>query len=254
MALYTLAGTIVSIGTSRAVDFSGSNSDILADFAADSYTPIAETETLSDFGDTATDVPFTGLGSGRTRHFKGSFDGGVATITCGDMPNDPGQAAVKAAAEDNAGDDEYNIRFQWRNGDVSYIRGPVMSWSRVNGTGPNNVAKRSFNISNNYGEFVDYANDGGVAPVNTVPPAISGTAETGQTLTGSTGSWTGTPSPSHSFQWLLDGVALPGKTASTIGVIADYEGSELAFMVIATNASGVSYAVSEPTATITSGA
>lgn len=156
MALYTLAGTKVSIGTSAAVDFTGNDAAIIADFAADSYLLIAETETISDFGDTATDVPFTGLADARTRHLKGSTDGGVATITAGDEPGDPGQAAVKvAAAPTNQA--EFNIKFEWKNGDVSYIRGPVMSFTRINGTGPNNVAKRSFGISNSFGEFIDPA-------------------------------------------------------------------------------------------------
>ena len=250
MALYSLAGTKVSIGTSLAVDFSGSDSDILEDFAADTYIEIAEAETISDFGDTATDVPFTAIGDARTRHLKGSTDGGVATITCADVPSDPGQAAVKAAAA-ATNQSEYNFKFEWKNGDVSYIRGPVMSFTRINGTGPNNVAKRSFGVSNSYGEFIDLATGGGVAPVNTVLPAITGTAETGQTLTASSGSWTGTPSPSYSYQWLLDGVSLPGKTASTISVIADYEGSVLSVMVTAKNTAGSAIAVSAETATIT---
>src|SRR5690606_5577872 len=100
----------------------------------------------------------------------------------------------------------------------------------------------------------DLATGGGVAPANTVLPAITGTAETGQTLTASSGSWTGTPSPSYAYQWLLDGVSLPGKTASTISVIADYEGSVLSVMVTATNTAGSAVAVSDETATITDGA
>lgn len=156
MALYTLAGTIVSIGTSAAVDFSGTETEIITDFAADTYKPIAETETISDFGDTASDVAFTAIGDARTRHLKGSTDGGVVTITCADVPTDLGQKAVKAAAAPT-NQAEYNLKFEWKNGDVSYIRGPVMSWSRINGTGPNNVAKRSFGISNSYGEFINPA-------------------------------------------------------------------------------------------------
>ncbi len=39
-------------------------------------------------------------------------------------------------------------------------------------------------------------------PVNTAPPAISGTPTVGQTLEASTGSWAGTPSFSYSYQWL----------------------------------------------------
>ncbi|MBU1306330.1 MAG: hypothetical protein KKF33_12540 [Alphaproteobacteria bacterium] len=156
MALYTLAGTIVSIGTSAAVDFTDTPTNILVDFAADTYTVIGETETISDFGDTATDVPFTGLGDSRTRHLKGSTDGGMAQITCADQPSDAGQAAVRAACVPT-NQAEYNVKFEWRNGDVSYIRGPLMGFGRVNGTGPNNVAKRQFSISNSYGEFIDPA-------------------------------------------------------------------------------------------------
>src|SRR5690606_21976934 len=138
-----------------------------------------------------------------------------------DMPTDAGQAAVKAASA-ATNQNEFNLKFEWANGDVSYIRGPVMGWQRVNGSGPNNVAKRQFSISNSYGEFIDYASGAGVAPANTVLPAITGTAETGQTLTASSGSWTGTPTPTYAYQWFLDGESLPGKTASTISVIADY--------------------------------
>lgn len=156
MALYTLAGTEVAIGTSAAVDFTGTNTEILADFALDTFVDIGETETISDFGDTATDVPFTGLGDARTRHLKGSTDGGMAEITCADQASDPGQAAVKAACVPT-NQAEYNIRFTWKNGDVSYIRGPLMGFGRVNGTGPNNVAKRKFSISNSYGEFINPA-------------------------------------------------------------------------------------------------
>jgi len=156
MAIYTLAGTKVSIGTSAAVDFTGTETEIVTDFEADTYKVIAETETLSDFGDEATDVPFTSLGDSRTRHGKGTTDGGVVTITCADMPSDLGQIAVKAAsgATNQA---EYNVKFEWQNGSVSYIRGAVMGWKRVNGTGPNNVAKRQFVVSNSYGEFIKLA-------------------------------------------------------------------------------------------------
>jgi hypothetical protein len=249
MALYTLAGTKVSIGTSLAIDFAGNNAAILGDFAADTYTPIAETETISDFGDTATDVPFTGLADARTRHLKGSTDGGVATITCGDQPDDPGQAAVKAAAAPT-NQDEYNIRFEWKNGDVSYIRGPVMSFTRVNGTGPNNVAKRSFGVSNSYGEYINAAAGSGSVPDNTVLPAITGTAQEGETLTASTGTWSGTPTPSYSYQWLADGESLPGKTSSTLDVTAAMVGAAISVIVTATNTSGTGIAVSAPTSDV----
>jgi len=39
------------------------------------------------------------------------------------------------------------------------------------------------------------------APVNTAPPGVSGTPTVGQTLTGSEGSWSNTPT-SFAYQWL----------------------------------------------------
>lgn len=50
-------------------------------------------------------------------------------------------------------------------------------------------------------------------PVNSVLPAITGTKTQGQTLTCSSGTWSKTPS--YSYQWRRDGVAIIGATAST---------------------------------------
>lgn len=244
MALYTLAGTIVSIGTSAAVDFTGNESEILSDFAADTYIPIGETETISDFGDTATDVPFTGLGDSRTRHLKGSTDGGSAQITVADQASDPGQAAVRVACVPT-NQDEYNVRFQWRNGDVSYIRGPLMGFGRVNGTGPNNVAKRQFSVSNSYGEYINTIT--GTAPNNTVLPAITGTAQEGVTLSASTGTWSGSPTPTYAYQWLADGESLVGETASTLELTAEHIGANIRVIVTASNTAGTAVAVSAET-------
>jgi hypothetical protein len=53
-----------------------------------------------------------------------------------------------------------------------------------------------------YSPFIKSATAATVtAPVNTVAPAITGTAQEGQTLTCSQGTWTGTPRITYTYQW-----------------------------------------------------
>jgi hypothetical protein len=54
-----------------------------------------------------------------------------------------------------------------------------------------------------------------VKPANTVAPAITGTAQVGQTLTVSAGTFTGTPTPRVDRQWFVGGVAVPDAFSTT---------------------------------------
>jgi hypothetical protein len=96
VAIYATAGAKVYIGTTASVDFT-SYTTALASFVADTYTEIKPSETLGDFGDSATDVKFLGIGDSRAQHLKGSQDGGIQTRTFGFDATDPGQIATKAA-------------------------------------------------------------------------------------------------------------------------------------------------------------
>lgn len=74
-------------------------------------------------------------------------------------------------------------------------------------------------------------------PVNTVLPVITGTPAVGQTLTGSDGTWTNTPT-SYARQWYADGVQIGGATASTYLLTGGEEGADITFGVIASNSAG----------------
>ncbi len=80
-----------------------------------------------------------------------------------------------------------------------------------------------------------------VAPANTALPTISGTATEGQTLSTSTGSWTGAPTPSYSYQWRRcnsSGEActpITGATGSTYQLGQADVGTRLRALVTGTN-------------------
>ena len=93
-------------------------------------------------------------------------------------------------------------------------------------------------------------------PANQSPPTISGTAQVGQTLSASTGTWSGSPT-SFAYQWRRcdsggTGCAdLPGAGASTYVPVGGDVGSTLRVRVTATNDAGSSSAESAPSAVVT---
>lgn len=81
-------------------------------------------------------------------------------------------------------------------------------------------------------------------PANTVLPAVSGTPTQGQTLTCSTGTWTGAATIAFAYQWRRDGVDIAGATASTYLLVAGDVGAGMACRVTGTNGDGASSALS----------
>lgn len=92
----------------------------------------------------------------------------------------------------------------------------------------------------------------GAAPVNTVAPALSGTESVGNTLTCSTGTWSGVPTPTYAYQWYNNDVELSGATSSTYTLQATDEGDTINCRVTATNAVGSASADSDDTGAIAS--
>jgi lysophospholipase L1-like esterase len=152
-------------------------------------------------------------------------------------------------------------------------------WRRCNGTGGSCVSisgatNSSYTLS---GSDIDSTirvrvtatNDGGAAaadsdatsvvtalpPVNSTLPSISGTAQEGQTLTATTGTWTG-HSPTYARQWLrCDGngdncAPIAGQTGTTYSLVGDDVDGRIEVKVTATNSGGSTPATSNPTAVV----
>lgn len=86
------------------------------------------------------------------------------------------------------------------------------------------------------------------SPANSVAPAITGTAQVGQTLTSTTGTWSG--SPTYTRQWKADGVAISGATAATYVVLVADVGKVITVTVTGTNDKGAVAVTSAPTAAV----
>ena len=92
------------------------------------------------------------------------------------------------------------------------------------------------------------------APANTTPPALSGTAKVGQTLTVSNGTWSGDPT-GYSYQWqrctsATSCTGIAGATGKTYVIRAADAGRTLRAVVTATNSDGSSTANSNQSATV----
>jgi hypothetical protein len=98
----------------------------------------------------------------------------------------------------------------------------------------------------------------GSGPTNTGAPAITGTAQVGQTLTASKGTWASEYLTDFSYDWLRcdangGGCQTFGATATTYVVADADKGSTLRFRVTATNPSGSTQVVSAQTAVVPGG-
>jgi len=90
----------------------------------------------------------------------------------------------------------------------------------------------------------------GSAPVNTVAPAITGTATEGETLTASDGTWQGYPVPTLTYQWFRSSEAIVGATDATYELTTDDVGETITVTVTAMNLFGTASETSAATAEV----
>src|SRR6478609_2865922 len=87
-----------------------------------------------------------------------------------------------------------------------------------------------------------------ISPRNTVLPTITGTAQVGQTLTRTTGTWV--PTGTFTQQWYAAGVAISGATRTTYVPVVGDVGKVITVRVTATNNRGATVATSAGTAAV----
>ncbi|MDH5280078.1 MAG: hypothetical protein OEW52_02880 [Thermoleophilia bacterium] len=113
-------------------------------------------------------------------------------------------------------------------------------------------------------EATSVVTDDSGAPKNTADPSISGTPNVGQRLTATTGTWTGTPPISFSYQWVRcgsDGGAadgsncnnITGATGTSYVLVSADTGWRIRVRVTGTNAVGSTTWASNATAAVKAG-
>lgn len=187
---------------------------------------------------------------------KGTTNAGDPEVEVARIPSDPGQIIMRNAAKTN-----FNYAFKMVKNDKATIDGtPTVLFNRGLVTGPKRPHGRNedfdlevFTLALNQLEIVVDPNptgSTGVPPLNTVLPTITGTATVGETLTASSGTWTGDATITYAYQWFASGQAIPGATGSTYDLTAAEVGDKISVRVVATNAAGVGEVMSAQTATV----
>lgn len=99
---------------------------------------------------------------------------------------------------------------------------------------------------------------GAGGPANTAPPTISGPPVEAQTLSATPGTWSGSPTPSFTYQWqrcntsAANCAPISGASAPTYAAVAADVGSRLEVAVTATDSGGSTTASSAATSVVTS--
>ena len=86
------------------------------------------------------------------------------------------------------------------------------------------------------------------APADMEPPVVSGTAQVGDALASTTGTWTG--ATSYAYQWAGNGTKIAAATAATYTPVSGDAGHTLTSTVTATGSGGTASATSAPTVPI----
>ncbi len=81
----------------------------------------------------------------------------------------------------------------------------------------------------------------------TTPPELAGTAEVGETLTGTNGTFAGSPTITITRAWLRDGEIIESETGATYTLVEADEGCVITFRNIAANSIDSLVVDSEPT-------
>ena len=186
---------------------------------------------------------------------KGLTDAGTPALEVARSVADAGQVVLRAAG---AVGNNNNYAFKelrsdgavGETGSIFYNRGLVTGPMRPGGRNED-FDTEIFNLAFQQEEISVDPTTAGNPPVLTVAPAITGTAETGENLTCSTGTFSGDATITYTYKWFAGGTTIAGETANVLTLTT----AQLTFIVTcrveATNSSGFAFGFAAPTTAVT---
>lgn len=224
-----------------------------ADYAGLDWTRITGVGNVGETGKSTNVLTYNTWDTEVADKAKGVTDAGSPTMEVARDPNDAGQNILRAA-----GAVGNNNRYAFKEvradgplggtGTIYYNRGIVGGPTHSNG-GNEDFDVDVFTIGFVQEEIVVKPTTGVAAPVMSVAPAITGTAQAGETLTCSNGTFSGTNN-TYSFQWYANGTSVQDATSNTYVLTSADVGKIFTCRVMAKNDGGNAFGFSNTTSTV----
>lgn len=212
-----------------------------ASIGTPAYVAIGEVTEVTPGAETADRVEVTHMGStGRRREYiAGLIDSGEGSFVINWVPGNATDTLLRTLFESG---DVVNHRVTFPNGVTCVYEASILGYEK--GVPLDDRMTATVTVAVSGAQTWTSA----AAPTNTVLPAISGTAQVGETLTALEGTWTG--GPAYTYAWEADGSAIAGATSRTYTPVVGDVGAVLTVVVTGTNSAGSASAESVATAAV----
>ena len=225
-----------------------------ADYASLSWTLIGKVGNVGETGKSTNILTYNTWDTDVADKAKGITDAGSPTIEVARDAGDPGQEILR-----QAGAVGNNNKYAFKEvradgilggvGTIFYNRGLVGGPTRPNGQNED-FDLEVYTLGLVQEEIIVNPTVAGNPPVLTAAPAITGTAQVGETLTCSNGTFSGDATIIYTFQWFANGVAVQGATADTLTLVAADLGKVFMCRVMAKNNPGSAFGFSNTTSAV----
>lgn len=219
------------------------------------WVEVKHVGSLGETGKTTNMLTYDTWGDAVVQKAKGLTDAGSPPLEVARDPTDPGQIILRAAGA-VGNNNSYAFKELRSDGPIGGVG--TIRYNRGKVGGPTNPGGRNedfdlqvFTLGFLQEPIEVNPTTAGNPPTLTVNPAITGIAEVGETLTLSTGTFTGDATITYEYAWFAGGVKIADEAASTLVLTSAQLGKIITGRVTARNSSGSAIGYSAATLAVT---